>query len=80
MKLVNLVTKLDFAGGLNKDKIIKLDKEFSNNLIVKGFLKHFVIEHMYKFNVKYKKKQEICSKLNISIETQKNILVHKSKK
>jgi len=80
MKLVNLVTKLDFAGGLNKDKIIKLDKEFSNNLIVKGFLKYFVIEHMYKFNIEYKKKQEICSKLNISIETQKNMLVHKSKK
>jgi len=80
MTIVSLVTKLDFAGGLNKDKIIKLDKEFSDNLIVQGFLKHFVIEHMYKFNVEYKKKQEICSKLNISIETQKNMLVHKAKK
>jgi hypothetical protein len=80
MKLVAVATRLDFSGGLNKDKIIKLDKDFSDNIIVKEFLKHFVIEHLYKFHVPYKKKQEICKKLNISIETQQNMLVHKSKK
>ena len=79
MKLISIATKLDFSGGLNKDRIIKLDKEFSQNIIVKDLLKRLVIEHLYKFNVTYKKKQEICDKLGIGIETQKNILVHKSK-
>ena len=79
MKLINIATKLDFSGGLNNDKIIKLSNEFSDNLIVKDLLKRLVIEHLYKFNVTYKKKQEVCAKLNISIETQQNILVHKSK-
>jgi len=79
MKLINIATKLDFSGGLNKDKIIELNKNFSQNIIVQDLLKRLVIEHLYKFNVTYKKKQEICDRLNIGIETQKNILVHKSK-
>ncbi len=79
MKLISIATKLDFPGGLNKDKIIALDKDFTQNLIVKDLLKRLVIEHLYKFNVTYMKKQEICDKLNIGIQTQKNILVHKSK-
>ncbi len=34
------------------------------------------MEHMYKFDVDYKKKQEICDKLNIGISAQKKILVN----
>jgi len=79
MKLIAIATKMDFSGGLNKDNIIALDREFSQNIIAKELLKHLVIEHLYKFNVPYKKKQEVCDKLNIGIQMQKNILVHKSR-
>jgi hypothetical protein len=81
MKLINIATKLDFPNGLNIDKTISLNSEFtnSNNHIPKELLRFFVVEHFYKFDVEYKKKQEVCSKLKISIATQKNILINKSK-
>ncbi len=53
-KLIGIATKLDFSGGLNKDKIIELDNSFSQNLIAKELLKFFVIDHLYKFDVNYK--------------------------
>ena len=82
LKLIKIATKLDFTSGLNKDKIFSLNEEFSskNNHISKELLRFFVIEHLYKFEVPYKKKQEICDKLNISMATQKNILVQKASK
>jgi len=82
MKLVHVATKLDFSGGLNKEKIISLNQDFlnSNNSIAKELLRFLVIEHLYKFDVEFKKKQEICDKLKIGIAAQKNILVNKSKK
>lgn len=81
MKLINIATKLDFPSGLNKDKITSLNEEFtkSNNFIPKELLRFFVIDHLYKFDVPYRKKQEVCDKLNISIATQKNILIKKAK-
>jgi len=75
-KLINIATRLDFAGGLSRDKVLTLNRDFSKNIIVKELLRSLVIEHLYKFNVEHKKKQEICDRLKISIETQKNILVH----
>lgn len=81
MKLINIAAKLDFPSGLNKDKITSLNEEFtkSNNFISKELLRFFVIDHLYKFDVAYKKRQEVCDKLNIGIATQKNILIKKSK-
>jgi len=81
MKLIHIATKLDFSGGLNKEKITLLNQEFtnSNNSIAKELLRFLVIEHLYKFDVELKKKQEICDKLNIGISTQKNILINKAK-
>lgn len=79
LKLIDMATRLDFTGGLNKDKIFSLSEEFSknNNSIPKELLRFFVIEHLHKFDVEYKKKQEICDKLNISVAIQKNILAKK---
>lgn len=82
MKLIQTVTKLDFSGGLNKDMIEKLNIQFTKdrNFIPKELLRYFVVDHLYKFDVEIKKKQEICSKLNIGIETQKNIIYNKTNK
>ncbi len=79
LKLIDVAVKLDFSGGLSKDKIFSLNKEFSKNVIAKELLRDLVVEHLYKFNVEYKKRQEIYDKLHISVETQKNMLVHKAK-
>jgi 23S rRNA pseudoU1915 N3-methylase RlmH len=79
MKLINIATKLDFSGGLNKEKVLNLNHEFSHNTIAKELLKLLIINHLYKFDVEYKKRQEICDKLNISVQAQKNILIDKSK-
>lgn len=81
MKLIHMATKLDTFSGLNKEKITLLNQELtnSNNYIAKDLLRFLVIEHFYKFDVEFKKKQEICDKLKISISTQKNILINKAK-
>lgn len=79
LKLIDMSTRLEFTGGLNRDKIFSLSEEFSrnNNSISRELLRFFVIEHLHKFDVEYKKKQEICDKLNISVAIQKNILAKK---
>jgi hypothetical protein len=82
MKLIHIAIKLDFSNGLNKEKITLLNQEFtnSNNSIAKELLRFLVVEHLYKFDIEFKKKQEICDKLKIGISTQKNILINKAKK
>lgn len=82
MKLIHIAIKLDFSNGLNKEKITLLNQEFtnSNNSIAKELLRFLVVEHLYKFDIEFKKKQEICDKLKIGISTQKNILINKTKK
>jgi 23S rRNA pseudoU1915 N3-methylase RlmH len=82
MKLIHIATKLEFSNGLNKEKITLLNQEFinSNNSIAKELLRFLVVEHLYKFDIEFKKKQEICNKLKIGISTQKNILINKIKK
>lgn len=82
MKLIHIATKLDFSSGLNKEKITLLNQDFLkfNNFIPKEILRFFVVEHFYKFDVEFKKKQEICDKLKIGISAQKNILINKLKK
>ena len=80
MKLIEVAIKLEFSNGLNPDNIIKLNKEFEDNFIVKDLLKFFVINHLYKFDVSYKKKQRICKMLDISMSNQKDILVNRISK
>jgi len=75
MKLIEIATKLEFSNGLNPDNIIKLNKDFEDNFIAKDLLKFFVINHLYKFDISYKKKQSVCKMLDISIDNQKKILI-----
>jgi len=75
MKLIEIATKLEFSNGLNPDNIIKLNKDFEDNFIAKDLLKFFVINHLYKFDISYKKKQSVCKMLDIGIDNQKKILI-----
>lgn len=79
-KLIEIATKLEFSSELNTDIIFKLNQEFKNNFIAQNILKYLVINHLYKFDVKYSKKQKICKKLNIGVNNQKNILVKQAAK
>jgi len=79
-KLVSIAVKLNFPGGLDKDMIIKIDKSFENNYLAKTILKFLVIEHLYKFVVKYSDKQSICENLGINLIKNRQILDKKRKK
>jgi len=78
MKLIEIATKLEFSNGLNPDHIIKLNKDFEDNFIARDLLKFFVINHLYKFDISYKKKQSVCKMLDIGINNQKNILINQA--
>lgn len=81
-QMIWITTKLNFCDGLQVNKIDEKNRELSssNNLIAKELLRHIVIEHLYKFDVPINKKQQICDKLRISTQAQKNILIHKKGK
>ncbi len=79
-ELVNMAVRLNFPNELtiNKNKIVELDKEFAKNYFAKNLLKFLVIEHLYKFDVKYSDKQSICDKLGINIKQNKQIYHQKN--
>ena len=79
-KLVNMAVRLNFPNELNanKNKIAELDKEFTKNYFAKKLLRFLVIEHLYKFDVKYSDKQSICAKLDINIVRNKQIYHQKN--
>lgn len=66
---INLETTKKFS----KTDIISLYEKFDKdkNLLLKELLKIFVVEHLYKFDVKYDLKQSVCQKLGIGMK--KNI-------
>ncbi len=62
----------------NKNMIIELNKEFTKNYLTKKLLRMLVIDHLYKFEVKYSDKQSICDKLDINITRNKQRYHQKS--
>ena len=79
-ELVNMAVRLNFPNELtvNKNKIAELDKKFTRNYLTKKLLRFLVIDHMYKFDVKYSDKQSICAKLDIKIMRNKQIYHQKN--
>ncbi|WP_334084649.1 restriction endonuclease [Helicobacter typhlonius] len=79
--IIKNAVKLEFSNGLHKDKLIKKYEEFDkdNNSVAKELLRIFVLEHLYKFDVKYNLKQSVCQNLKISLSKQNQILIAKSK-
>lgn len=78
-KLVNMAVRLNFPNELvvNKNKIVELDNEFTKNYLIKKLLRVLVIDHLYKFDVKYSEKQSICAKLDITIVGNNQIYLQK---
>lgn len=72
-EIVQMAIKLNFPNGLRINDVVNLDKKFNKNLLVKRLLRILVVEHLYKFDVKYSDKQSICDKLGIKIENRKLI-------
>lgn len=73
-QLIEIAVKLNFPDGLDKKVILDLDKLYNANYLAKTVLKILVIEHLYKFNVKYSDKQSLCSNLGIDFIQAKNML------
>lgn len=72
-EIMQMAIKLNFPNGLHINGIVDLDKKFNKNLLVKRLLRILVIEHLYKFDVKYSDKQRICAKLGIEIKNKEII-------
>lgn len=77
--IIKNAINLESINGLRKNNIIELYEKFEQdkNFIPKELLRIFVIEHLYKFDIKFDLKQSICKKLNIDIDTQNRILKNK---
>ena len=79
-ELVNMAVRLNFPNELTayKNKITELDKALTKNYIAKKLLRFLVVEHLYKFDVKFSDKQSICYKLDINITRTKQIYHQKN--
>ncbi|MDD2657303.1 MAG: metallophosphoesterase [Candidatus Pacebacteria bacterium] len=71
LQLITNAINLDFKNGLKIHKIESLHKQFEhdNNKLSDSVIKKLVLEHIYMFDVEVSKKQSICSKLGIGVET-----------
>ena len=79
ISIIKNAINLESINGLRKNNIIELYEKFEQdkNFIPKELLRLFVIEHLYKFDIKFDLKQSLCKKLNIGIDTQNRILKNK---
>lgn len=77
--IIKNAVNLESINGLRKNNIIELYERFERdkNFIPMELLRIFVIEHLYKFDIKFDLKQLLCKKLNIDINTQNKILATK---
>ncbi|MCK9597177.1 restriction endonuclease [Candidatus Pacearchaeota archaeon] len=79
-QLIDIAVKLNFPDGLDKKIILNLDKLYKDNYLAKTVLKILVIEHLYKFNIKYSDKQSLCNNLSINFIQTRNMLDPSRKK
>jgi len=80
-EIIKLAIDLNFNGGLNADKLIKLHKklEHDKNLLTDSALKHLVLEHLYMYENDQSKKTSICTKLNIGVTSTRKALMDSKK-
>lgn len=76
--LIKNAINLETTKKFNKCQIISMYEKFDEdkNLLLRELLKICVMEHLYKFDVKYDLKQSICQKMGIGME---KVLIKKSK-
>lgn len=80
IKLINLMTRLEFTKVIPKKHISELAKEFSGNSIAERLLKELVIQHLYLHYLDVQDKQWIASTLGISMDVQRQITAQKKTK
>lgn len=71
--LIKLGIDLQFRRNLNIDKVLETQKNLKNNPICQRILKELIINHIYMFPVRLETKQQLADKMNIPIQTQRNL-------
>jgi len=66
-KIISTAVRMNFPNEFSPEKVLTLNKEFSDNYLAKRLLKILTVEHFYKFEVKYDIKQKVCQKMDIKI-------------
>jgi hypothetical protein len=68
IKLINIATQLNFSDGLDVKDITDFHAEIIGNRMAEALLKLLVMNHLYMFDIDFRKKQSVCSKLGIGGE------------
>lgn len=68
-ELINMAIDLDFLGGMDSNKIISFHHRLKDNNLGIMMLRVFVTRHLYKFDVNFQKRQKVCEKLSIDVNT-----------
>lgn len=76
-KIIKIASNLDFAGGMEKNEILKLHDQLKHNknMLPNSALKNLVLEHLYMFEISYSKRASICSELEIDVSSSQKKLV-----
>jgi len=64
-QLIDLAVRLNFPNELRVAKIIEIDRGLGKNPLARRLLRFLVMEHLYKFEVKFSDRQSICDQLGI---------------
>lgn len=59
-QLIHASISLSFPTGLGKRELEELNNKNENNYLADMILRIIAVDHMYKFKIKYQKRQEIC--------------------
>ncbi|MBB5284041.1 hypothetical protein HNQ92_002184 [Rhabdobacter roseus] len=74
VKLIDLAIKLSYSNIVSHIDIIeKYKDDMEKNKLSVVVLQNLVIDYMYMFDVDYKTRSRICSKLGISVQEQRKI-------
>ncbi len=76
-KIIKIASNLDFAGGMEKNEILKLHDQIKQdkNMLPNSALKNLVLEHLYMFEISYDKRTSICTKLEIDVSSSQKKLI-----
>ncbi len=73
--LIQEIIELQFEKKLDSHKIDKLHSEFSKNPVCDRLLKQIILRHCYMHDIGFRDRQKLATKLNISMQDQRSILI-----
>ena len=80
VSLIDLAVKIDFYRAFPFDDFKVVLAQIQNNFLPKTLLKMLALNHLYMFSTDYKESQKIFSLLDVSVQTQKSIMLNSTKK